>query len=165
MSNLVRELAGIADYITRLRREIGALRANEFSRDRIPMAHEELGSVVSATASATNTIMASAEAILALPPSPPAAYRSGVEHHINDIFEACAFQDITGQRIARVAEALELLERRLSHFAEAVNARDHKDEVDPAEAAREERRQTLLLNGPQAPEAATSQDEIDALFG
>ena len=45
---VIAELIEIADYIAHLREEIGALRANEMSRDRIPMAHEELGSVVEA---------------------------------------------------------------------------------------------------------------------
>lgn len=41
---VISELIEIADYIAHLREEIGALRANEMSRDRIPMAHEELSS-------------------------------------------------------------------------------------------------------------------------
>ena len=64
---LIRELVEIADYIAHLRNEIAALRANELTRDRLPMAHEELGSVVAATAGATNSIMNTAEEILGLP--------------------------------------------------------------------------------------------------
>ncbi|HEU4518387.1 MAG TPA: chemotaxis protein, partial [Microvirga sp.] len=40
---VVRELAAVAEYIKHIKREIAALRANELCRDRIPMAHEELG--------------------------------------------------------------------------------------------------------------------------
>lgn len=160
---VVRALAEVADYVSRLRQAIGALRVNEAATDRIPMAHEELGSVVTATASATNTIMAAAEGILALPSGPK--YRDGVEDQVNTIFEACAFQDLTGQRIAKVVDALGLLEGRLSRFAQAVNARDTRDELDPEEARRKARAETLLLNGPAKDGAATSQDEIDALFG
>ena len=119
---VIAELIEIADYIAHLREEIGALRANEMSRDRIPMAHEELGSVVQATAGATNTIMEAAEAMLGLPDGP--GYRDAVEERINTIFEACAFQDITGQRIAKVVESLRLFEQRLARFVGAVKARD-----------------------------------------
>jgi chemotaxis protein CheZ len=161
---ILRELAEVVDYIARMRRAIGALRANEFTRDRIPMAHDELGSVVNATASATNTIMSTAEAILALPENPPGGYRAQVEDRINGIFEACAFQDITGQRISKVAAALGQLEKRLQHFTDAVRASDGPEELDAEEAARRARAEALMLNGPQKTGAATSQDEIDALF-
>jgi chemotaxis protein CheZ len=158
---VIAELIEIADYIAHLREEIGALRANEMSRDRIPMAHEELGSVVQATAGATNTIMEAAEAMLGLPDGP--GYRDAVEERINAIFEACAFQDITGQRIAKVVESLRLFEQRLARFVGAVKARDAAS-MDPAERARRTRAEDLMLNGPQAVEAMPSQDDIDALF-
>lgn len=161
---VLRELAEVVEYIARMRRAIGALRANEFTRDRIPMAHDELGSVVNATASATNSIMAAAEAILALPEDPSGGYRAQVEDRINGIFEACTFQDLTGQRLSRVASALGQLEKRLSHFADAVKASDGPEELDAEEAQRRARAEALMLNGPQNPVAATSQDEIDALF-
>lgn len=157
---VVDELIGIADYITHMRQEIAALRANEITRDRIPMAHEELGSVLAATAGATNTIMASAEAMLGLPDD--AQYRENVEARIYEIFEACAFQDITGQRIGKVVEALRHLELRLARFANAVKARDEAG-FEPAEAARRERAERLILNGPQH-DGAVSQNDIDALF-
>ncbi|MCJ2053469.1 protein phosphatase CheZ [Methylobacterium sp. J-070] len=159
---VISELIEIADYIAHLREEIGALRANEMSRDNIPMAHEELGSVVAATAGATNTIMEAAEAMLSLPDGP--GYRDAVEERINTIFEACAFQDITGQRIGKVVESLRLFEQRLARFVGAVKARDAAS-MDPAERARRARAEDLMLNGPQAVSATPSQDDIDALFG
>lgn len=159
---VIAELSEIAEYISHLREEIGALRANEMSRDRIPMAHEELGSVVAATAGATNTIMEAAEAMLELPDGP--GYREAVEERINTIFEACAFQDITGQRIAKVVESLRLFEQRLARFVGAVKARDTAA-MDPTERARRARAEDLMLNGPQAEGAVPSQDDIDALFG
>lgn len=160
-TRVIRELVEIADYISHMRTEIAALRANEITRDRIPMAHEELGSVLAATAGATNTIMESAEAMLCLPDD--RNYRANVERRISEIFEACAFQDITGQRIGKVVEALRHLELRLARFASAVKARDEAG-YDPAEAERKERAERLLLNGPQLAGPETSQNDIDALF-
>lgn len=159
--SLIRELIEIADYIAHVRKEIAALRANELTRDRLPMAHEELGSVVEATAGATNSIMTAAEEILGLPNDKH--YRAAVEARMNDIFEACTFQDITGQRIGKVVEALRQLETRLSRFANAVKAKDEGG-VDPAEVERRVRAELLILNGPQLKGPATAQDEIDALF-
>ena len=159
--SLVRELVEIADYIAHLRTEIAALRANELTRDRLPMAHEELGCVVAATAGATNSIMNAAEEILGLPDDKN--YRATVEARMNDIFEACTFQDITGQRIAKVAEAMSQLEGRLARFSAAVKARDAAG-IDEIEVDRRKRNESLLLNGPQMGGPATAQDAIDALF-
>jgi chemotaxis protein CheZ len=161
---IVRELAGVADYIAHIKREIGALRANELCRDRLPMANEELGCVVQATAGATHTIMSAAEEILGSEAASLDAYRAGVEAKVFEIFEACSFQDITGQRIAKVLEALRQVEKRLNRFTAAVNARDAQDALDPEDALRQARREVLLLNGPQSADKAIGQDDIDALF-
>ncbi len=164
VSAIVKELASVADYIRHIKSEIGVLRANELCRDRLPMAHEELGSVVKATASATHTIMNAAEEILGTEDESPETYRSTVEMKLLEIFEACSFQDITGQRITKVLDALNQVEKRLGRFANAVNVRDRTDAVDPEEALRQARREVLLLNGPQSDGQAIAQDDIDKLF-
>lgn len=161
---IVRELTGVADYIAHIKKEIGALRANELVHDRLPMAHEELGSVVKTTASAAATIMAAAEDVLGSGEKSLPAYRAQVEARMLEIFEACSFQDITGQRIAKVTEALGQVEKRLNRFADAVKARDTADAQDPEEQLRQARREVLLLNGPQDEDKAIGQDEIDKLF-
>ena len=158
---LMRELVEIAEYIASVREAIGDLRANELTRDRLPMVHEELDQVVAATAGATNTIMEAAEGMLALPADKN--YRDAVESRIYTIFEACTFQDITGQRIAKVAASMSQLEGRLARFVSAVKARDAGG-IDPAELERRMRDEKLILNGPQVNGPATAQDEIDALF-
>ena len=161
---IMRELGAVADYIAHIKREIGALRANELCRDRIPMASDELGSALKATASATHTIMAAAEDILGSGETSMERYRPQVEERVLAIFEACSFQDITGQRLSKVAEALGQIEKRLGRFAGAVNARDTADAQDPEEALRQARREMLLLNGPAAEGKAIAQDDIDKLF-
>ena len=161
---IVRELANVADYIAHMKKEVAALRANELTRERIPSANDELGNVVQATASATHTIMAAAEEILGSGGLSDKDYRELVETRVLSIFEACSFQDITGQRIARVLELLGQLEKRLDRFAKAVNVRDSADGGDPEEALRQARREVLLLHGPQDDGVAIKQDDIDALF-
>ena len=161
---IVRELADVADYIAHMKKEIAALRPNELSRERIPSANDELGTVIQATASATHTIMAAAEEILGAGGLSDKDYRSLVETRVLTIFEACSFQDITGQRISKVLEALGQLEKRLARFAEAVKVRDSADGPDPEEALRQARREVLLLHGPQGEAEAIKQDDIDALF-
>jgi chemotaxis protein CheZ len=159
-------LAAVADYIARVKQEIGALRVNELCRDRIPSANEELGTVVRTTASATHDIMAAAEEILGADDTSLEGYRARVEAKMLAIIEACSFQDITGQRIAKVVEALGQLERRLERFANALHVRDGADgPADPEDARRDARRERLMLHGPAAEGQGIAQDDIDKLFG
>jgi chemotaxis protein CheZ len=164
IGQIVRELEAVADYVSHIKKEIGALRANELYRTRLPGAHDELGNVVNATASATNSIMSAAEEILGYTEDDFETYRNQVQTKVLEIFEACSFQDITGQRISKVVEHLAQVEKRLSHFAAAVNARDGDVAPDFEEAARQTRKELLLLNGPADEGSGVSQDDIDSLF-
>jgi chemotaxis protein CheZ len=165
MSEVVRELAAVAAYIGHIKLEIAALRANELYRDRIPMAHRELGGIVRTTATATNTIMTAAEEILGSDEASLECYRDRVESKLLEIFEACAFQDITGQRIEKVVNALVQVERRLGRFAHAVNARDAGAGSDPDDALRHARREVLLVHGPAEDGEGIAQADIDRMFG
>ena len=163
-SAVYRELREIAGYIESLKREIGALKANDIKSSRIPAAGMELSAVCKATEAATNTIMECAEAVMAADSNNAAAYKDLVSEKMMIIFEACSFQDITGQRISKVVETLQLIDERVSRFAKAISARDTGEASSEREKVREERRQRLLLNGPQLGGPETSQSEVDALF-
>jgi chemotaxis protein CheZ len=161
---IAQELTKVADYISKLKSEIGALRANEIYRTRLPGAHDELGNVVNATASATNSIMEAAEEILGYDDDDLETYRNRVQTRVLDIFEACSFQDITGQRISKVVEHLAAVEKRLSRFASAVNARDADVPPEPEEQVRQTRKEVFMLHGPNSDGDGVSQNDIDALF-
>ena len=167
MDNAVyRELREIAGYIESLKREIGALKANEIKTTRIPAAGQELSAVCKATEAATNTIMECAETIMAADNGDAVAYKALVEEKMMIIFEACSFQDITGQRISKVVETLQLIDERVSRFSKAISARESAGATTDTERTRmrEERAQRLLLNGPQLGGPETSQSEVDAMF-
>lgn len=160
--SVYRELREIADYITTMRSEIALLRAGELKESRLPSAGQHLGAIVVATEEATNRIMECAEAMLAGADKDDAAYKALVSDKAMEIFEACSFQDLTGQRIARVIETLEHIEQRVGRFAAAVNPGGEPGEV--AEDAREVRARELMLNGPQAAGSGIDQNDIDALM-
>lgn len=159
--SIYRELTDIADYITNMRNEIVQLRAGELKSDRIPKAGEHLGAIVMATEEATNSIMEAAEAMLNAEGEDEATFKALVNDKVMAIFEACSFQDITGQRIAKVVETLENIENRIGRFAAAVKT---KDDVSEAETERERRARELLLNGPQSKGVAIQQNDVDAMF-
>jgi chemotaxis regulatin CheY-phosphate phosphatase CheZ len=75
----------------------------------------ELEAVVQATENAANQIMEAAEAISTwLQAGGDPASLQAVTRQVNAIFEACSFQDVTGQRIRRAIEHLQQVETMLS---------------------------------------------------
>ena len=158
------ELREIAGYIETMRHEIGALQVNDLKNTRIPSAGEELGAIVQATEAATNTIMECAEALMSADASDPAAYKALVDAKMLTIFEACSFQDITGQRIAKVVETLQHIEERVSRFADVMNAKDIDGFLTEHERERAERKAKFLLNGPQLAGGGVDQAKVDEMF-
>jgi chemotaxis protein CheZ len=163
-ATVYRELREIAGYIESMRQEIGALQANEIKNSRIPAAGQELSAIVKQTEQATNTIMECAETLMAADAKDAAAYKALVDQKMLVIFESCSFQDITGQRIAKVVEALQHIEERVARFANVMQAKDLDGILSESEREREERRKRLLLNGPQLEQDAIRQSDVDALI-
>jgi chemotaxis protein CheZ len=163
-AKVYRELREIAGYIESMRTEIGALQVNDLKNTRIPSAGEELGAIVKATETATNTIMECAEALMGADASDPAAYKALVDEKMMIIFEACSFQDITGQRIAKVVETLQHIEQRVARFADVMKAKDIEGFLSEGERARNERKEKFLLNGPQLAGEGVDQSDVDKMF-
>jgi len=164
-SSLQKELRDIARYIETMKAEIGHFQANDLKESRIPAAGEELNAVVKSTEDATNTIMECAEALMAADMKDMKEYRAYVMSHVTRIFEACSFQDITGQRVAKVVETLQMIEGRVARFAEAVHAKDVSGFINEKEATRAKRKERLMLNGPQLSGRGNDQSNVDKLFG
>jgi chemotaxis protein CheZ len=79
----------------------------------------ELEAVVQATEEAANRIMEAAEAIgdWLREGKNDAAGLTAVNEKVNAIFEACSFQDVTGQRIRRAIQHLQQVETMLTDMA------------------------------------------------
>ena len=117
-----RELKEIGQHIKTLRQEISALKPGEMHRKSIPAAGHELDEVVHATESASNRILECAEEVMAANSSDVERYKAFVQERMLSVFEACSFQDLTGQRIAKVIETLKQIESRVARFAAAARA-------------------------------------------
>jgi chemotaxis protein CheZ len=163
-AKVYRELREIAGYIDSMRNEIGALQVNDLKSNRIPSAGEELGAIVKATEQATNTIMECAEALMGADDSDPAAYKALVDEKMMIIFEACSFQDITGQRVSKVVETLQHIEQRVVRFADVMKAKDLDGFITDAEKERAARKEKFLLNGPQLAGEGVDQSDVDKMF-
>lgn len=158
--SIISEFKYIADFIQKARDEISGLQANDIKDSRIPGASLELDAVVRDTERATETIMSEAETLLAMEPNDLGAYKSEVDAAMTRIFEACSFQDLTGQRIKKVISTLRHIEERVSQFAGALGVKDK----GASETAEDVRNRDQLLNGPAIGGPTTSQDDIDAMF-
>jgi chemotaxis protein CheZ len=153
---LLAELHELGRTVARAKAEIAALSADDITGRHIPSATDELDAIVQHTAQATNEILDACERIEAVQPSVGTRAAAALGAEVTRIYEACSFQDITGQRIAKVVAALKAIEARID--AATRGTPTPPDAEDPRTEGQR------LAQGPQLPPAAASQDEIDRLL-
>ena len=124
-------------------------------------ASEELDAVVSHTADATNAILEACERLDDACASAAGPDAATVQDATMRIYEACSFQDITGQRITKVVATLKTVEHKVNRIIETFG-RSRWDEGVAVVPASDGRPDAHLLNGPQLPVAAMGQAAIDA---
>jgi len=162
-STIQNELRGVLSRIEGLRKEIANVRADDISNNRIPEMGRELSAVVESTENATNTIMESAEAVLNADTDDVEAYKDIVSDKMMAIFEACSFQDLTGQRVNKVVETIEVIEERVNLLC-GMLAENNLIADDGKLSEREQRKKDLILNGPAMAGDGVDQSDIDKLF-
>jgi chemotaxis protein CheZ len=158
------ELEGLAKYILTAKREIAALRPDDITSEHLPKAADELDAIVGSTEEATNGILQAMELLESLTAQMPAEIAEQVTNAVTQVYESCNFQDITGQRITKVVKTLKHIEDRVEALVAAFGDeiqkyRDTRSAEEPQKTGDE-----TLLNGPQLPEEASKQAEIDALL-
>ena len=167
--SLYAELEGLSRFIRHAKTEIAALRPNEIQDKHLPTAADELDAIVGSTEQATNVILDSVEKIERASGALEGEPKDAIGTAITNIYEACNFQDITGQRISKVVRTLKQIEDKVAGLVKAFG-----DEIDrtasvahtaPADGAGSADADKALLNGPQLPGNANTQADIDALFG
>lgn len=166
------ELDSISEAIERTKREIATLRYAGTQGQEINRVTDELGAVVMGTETATNSILAAAERIDELAGNLSSRLSGGdqdfareISDQVISIFEACNFQDITGQRISKVVNAMRFVEERVHQMIDIWGGLESFKDVQTHED-RQRQGDSALLNGPALAndEGVTSQDAIDALF-
>lgn len=163
----LKELKGIVDAA---RDCLNNADANEIKHEHISTANEELNEVVNATAEATGTIMDACEQIEKQIADMDESSAGKVQEEITKIYEACSFQDITGQRIAKVTSSLGLIEDKVNSLLRVISDNDEQGsssdtayddtQYDTSQAVSDED----LLNGPQRGDQGATQDDIDSIL-
>lgn len=164
--SIYEEFRSLSDYISSARVEIASLTPHDLEKARIPRAGQELDAIVQATEEATDTIMNSAEGLLAsLGEEDIAAQKDDMEAAVMQIFEACSFQDITGQRISKVVSTLAHIEQRIKDLHDVMGITDeHIEAAEPGVEAIRGHSTDELAQGPALEGEGIDQSGVDALM-
>ena len=169
------DLDAMKDAIVQTKSELATLHRSESSGKGMKRAAGELDAVVESTEHATTQLLSAVEDIESRAGMlRSAALPAGSREHVDAIlervisaYEACNFQDLTGQRISKIVGVMKFIEEHLDRVIAAWSGldsfRDLMAEVPSPPAADDER---SLLNGPKLDDdpGHVDQTDIDALF-
>ncbi|HEX2655455.1 MAG TPA: protein phosphatase CheZ [Xanthobacteraceae bacterium] len=167
------ELDTIYSAINQTKHEIATLHISGFEGPEMTRVTHELDAVVGGTQSATEQILSSAEAIDQIANTLSAKLKDeqdqqlvhDIQEHVIRMFEACNFQDLTGQRISKVVTTLKFIEEHIVRMMDIWGGiESFKDQAPDLMEEREG--DCKLLNGPKldGEDGHASQNDIDALF-
>lgn len=166
LQSLSAELSRLNEAVAHTMRELAALVGDGHER-HMARAAGKLGAAIEGMEKATQNILKSAEVIddsaKALAAAAKTDYEGGltqeIQDHIVKIYEACNFQDLSGQRIGNVIETLTAIELQVEGMLDRHQGR-------PATPAARTPPADALLNGPRldGDSGHTSQSDIDVLF-
>jgi chemotaxis protein CheZ len=162
--SIAREIRELQKIIEDARAELGAMRPTDINDKHIPTATDELDAVVASTAEATNTIMDACDTIMEKAMAVGGENGDAINNEVTKVYEACSFQDITGQRITKVVTTLRTIEEKVNMLVGILSDKSDKGGEATAPVADERTGDAALLNGPQLPSHAISQEDIDKLL-
>ena len=167
------ELDIIQGAIEQTKREIATLHVSGFEGPEMARVSDELDAIVSGTEQATDRILEVAEFVEdaatklsdLIGDHPHRALAQDIQERITTVFEACNFQDLTGQRIAKVVGTLKFIETHIMRMMEIWGGLESFAEIEP-EVFPEVRSEHRLTAGPklEGETGHASQDDIDAMF-
>jgi chemotaxis protein CheZ len=161
-AKLLREVEELGRTIATAKAEIATLRVDDITDRDIPFATDELDAIVDHTAHATHAILESCETLDEVSGTISGDPAAKLEAATTRIYEACSFQDITGQRITKVVTTLKTIEAKVAQiigtFGTSTEGLERKTQKPEASTEAD------LLNGPQLPAHAMDQSDIDKLM-
>jgi chemotaxis protein CheZ len=159
---LLAEVEELGRMIAAARVEITALRVDDITDRDIPAVTDELDAIVAHTAVATESILESCETLDRIAAELSGGTAATLQDATTRIYEACGFQDITGQRITKVVTTLKSIDAKVAGIIAAFGARrvaaSSLSPAPPVPIMPE------LLHGPQLPANAMDQTDIDKLL-
>lgn len=168
-NRLKSEISNLAQYIERFRTEIARLSSGDPDSNFKSMS-DHLDAIIEHTDSATHAILQNLEEIADLlctiqdkVDDDTGALCDKAMEKTTNAMESCTFQDITGQRVTKIIRSMQFVEDRVGSMIELMG-RDSVERKATSLEPEEKGEKDSLLNGPQLPDNAISQDDIDKLF-
>ncbi len=163
------DLIEMSKAISRTKAEIASIKPDAAHHGKFGEATEELDSIVSSTESATSDILAAAEQIQEIAWT---LREHGVEAEVcdlldtkaTDVYTACSFQDLTGQRTRKVIQVMRYLEGRINAMID-IWGLDGAMAAEAKEAEKARQGDAALLNGPALPGQGLDQSDVDMVMG
>jgi chemotaxis regulatin CheY-phosphate phosphatase CheZ len=161
------EIREMAHAIARTKAEIAAIKPEgvDAGTGHFEDASVELDAIVQATATATGDILSAAETIQEIAWTLREMGAEGevcdlIDTKTTDIYTACSFQDITGQRTRKVIGVLRFLEDRI----DSMMAIWGEGRAPAGPAPRPVSEEASLLNGPAKPGEGLIQSDVDMML-
>lgn len=184
------DLIDLAGAISQVKKEVSELGGQGADPDHFNTATVELEAIVEQTESATSEILEAAEKIQEVTwvlreEGASETQCDIIESKIVEVYTACSFQDLTGQRSNKVVQLVGYVERRVTSMMSILGLSDEeiqaaagapKSETEQTDAENsapgltpqqrnDERPDAELLNGPAMSGEGNEQGDVDALFG
>ncbi|WP_428642819.1 protein phosphatase CheZ [Roseibium sp.] len=161
------DIADMHEAIERTKAEIANIKAEGEENNRFVDASNELDAIVTQTEGATQTILEAAEQIqekawVLRENGADDATCDDIDAKATEIFMACSFQDLTGQRTNKVVQVLRYLESRINLMISIWGIEEM--EADATAGPVDNRPDAHLLNGPQLSGGGVSQNSVDELM-
>ncbi|MGH1375728.1 MAG: protein phosphatase CheZ [Alphaproteobacteria bacterium] len=161
LKSILTELHELLVVIEETRKELGSFRPSDIKGKHINSATDELDAIIGATSEATGKIMDSCDVIQDKAATVEGEASDAIVAEVMNIYEACSFQDITGQRVTKVVETFQIIEDKIDKLVSALGLRMTEEGDDEGDGRTGDE---ALLNGPQLPDNGVSQDDIDKLL-
>jgi hypothetical protein len=172
VERLKMDLADIAHSIEKTKEEIAQIKhEDDVGTERFVRASSELDAIVSQTESATGEILGAAEKIQEYAwtlreQGADEGHCDSLDEQATNIYMACSFQDLTGQRIQKIVDAMRYVEKRVNAMIEIWGLEEGEVNVDPGGVREDDQRPDAhLLNGPALDGEGVDQSDVDNLFG
>lgn len=164
-SALQQEIAKMVKDIEDAKAEILALSDNKVTnKQAMSDASLHLDTVIKSTEDATNNIMDAVDAIKNIIEGMGDDKEAKIQEACTKIFEACNFQDLTSQRIKKVIKLITTLDSHIHNLHTLFNVSTEAPKAANSGEISLPSDDRELLNGPQLPKDAISQDDVDSLF-
>lgn len=167
------DLADMAEAIQRTKVEIAQMQLETVEGGRFAQASNELDAIVSQTEDATETILSNTERVQEIAwtlreDGIDGALCDRLDSHATEIYTACSFQDLTGQRTRKVVTVLRYLESRIGSMMSIWGMGDVEDMPVAGGSAtvspQDSRPDAHLLNGPALAGEGIEQSAVDDIL-